>query len=91
MKDAAHSLLNQMEILKIGELNREMASEAPSWADQWGAGGIGAMEDDATTFQKDTGKNKKSGSKGGFGRVKATASNCVKWMKSLCKRKKASK
>ncbi|KAK7387754.1 hypothetical protein VNO78_22546 [Psophocarpus tetragonolobus] len=68
-----------------------MASEAPSWADQWGAGGIGAMEDDEGRSQKETAKNKKSGSKGAFGKVKASASNCVKWMKSLCKRKPISK
>ncbi|KAL5163631.1 hypothetical protein HKD37_07G020487 [Glycine soja] len=68
-----------------------MASEAPSWADQWGAGGIGAMEDDDTISQKETGKNKSSGSKGAFGKVKATASNCVKWLKSLCKRKSTTK
>ncbi|KAK7264470.1 hypothetical protein RJT34_32079 [Clitoria ternatea] len=69
-----------------------MTTEAPSWADQWGAGGIGAMEDDdSTRSQKDPAKNKNSGAKGGFGKVKATASSCVKWIKSLCKRKSASK
>ncbi|TKY54006.1 hypothetical protein E2542_SST18412 [Spatholobus suberectus] len=68
-----------------------MASEAPSWADQWGAGGIGAMEDDDTKSQKDTGKKKNAGSKGGLNKVKASASNCVKWIKSLCKRKSTSK
>ncbi|XP_020228300.1 uncharacterized protein LOC109809405 [Cajanus cajan] len=68
-----------------------MESEAPSWADQWGAGGIGAMEDDDTRSQKDTAKNKNSGSKGGLSKVKATASNCVKWIKSLCKKKSTSK
>jgi len=68
-----------------------MASEAPSWADQWGAGGIGAMEADDTISQKETGKNKSSGSKGAFGKVKATASNCVKWLKSLCKRNSTTK
>lgn len=65
-----------------------MASEAPSWADQWGAGGIGAMEDDSTRSQKDTDKNNNSGTKSGFSRAKAT---CVKWIKSLCKRKSTSK
>ncbi|KAK7292416.1 hypothetical protein RIF29_08195 [Crotalaria pallida] len=67
-----------------------MASEAPSWADQWGAGGIGALEDDDTRSQKDTTKNKNSGAKSGLSRAKATASNCVKWIKNLCKRKSAS-
>ncbi|KAK2412836.1 hypothetical protein QL285_047991 [Trifolium repens] len=62
-------------------------TEAPSWADQWGAGGFGAMEDDSTRSQNDMSKNKNSGAKGGFSKAKATASNCVKWLKSLCKRK----
>ncbi|MCH88148.1 ankyrin repeat protein, partial [Trifolium medium] len=55
-----------------------MATEAPSWADQWGAGGFGAMEDDSTRSQNDTSKNKNSGAKGGFSKAKAIASNCVK-------------
>ncbi|KOM57729.1 hypothetical protein LR48_Vigan11g076200 [Vigna angularis] len=67
-----------------------MASKAPSWTDQGGAGGIGAMEDDVTRSQKEIDKNKNSGSKGGFSKVKATASNCIKWFKSLCKRKSTS-
>lgn len=60
--------------------SENMASEAPSWADQWGAGGIGAIEDDdhdtVTRSQKDTGgKNKISGSKSkaGFSKAKAVA------------------
>ncbi|KAK8708141.1 hypothetical protein V6N13_059186 [Hibiscus sabdariffa] len=41
-----------------------MASEAPSWADQWGTGGIGAMEDeDSATKKEETEKPK---GKGGF-------------------------
>ncbi|XP_052202370.1 uncharacterized protein LOC127808069 [Diospyros lotus] len=32
-----------------------MASEAPSWADQWGAGGFGAMEEDENATSKDKG------------------------------------
>lgn len=67
-----------------------MASEAPSWADQWGAGGFGAMEDDNTKSQNDA-KIKNSSGKGGLSKVKETASNCVKWFKSLCKRKTATK
>ncbi|KAF7840622.1 uncharacterized protein G2W53_002920 [Senna tora] len=54
-----------------------MASEAPSWADQWGAGGIGAMEDEENRSQKDTEKkDKNSDAKGGFFR------NGVKWIKN---------
>ncbi|KAI5414590.1 hypothetical protein KIW84_040178, partial [Lathyrus oleraceus] len=68
----------------------EMASEAPSWADQWGAGGFGAMEDDNTKSQNDA-KMKNSGGKGGLSKARATASNCVKWFKSLCKRKTPTK
>ncbi|CAL5199528.1 unnamed protein product [Lathyrus oleraceus] len=69
---------------------QEMASEAPSWADQWGAGGFGAMEDDNTKSQNDA-KMKNSGGKGGLSKARATASNCVKWFKSLCKRKTPTK
>ncbi|XP_057417798.1 uncharacterized protein LOC130711998 [Lotus japonicus] len=68
-----------------------MATEAPSWADQWGAGGIGALEDDNSGSQKDIGKTKNSGAKNGFSKAKATASNCVKWLKSLCTKKSTSK
>ncbi|KAL5182398.1 hypothetical protein HKD37_17G046539 [Glycine soja] len=86
------NLLHQNPVQSLDlEASGNMASEAPSWADQWGAGGIGAMEDDDTISQKETGKKKNSGSKGGFGKVKAIASNCVKWLKSLCKRKSTSK
>ncbi|CAL0330706.1 unnamed protein product [Lupinus luteus] len=67
-----------------------MGSEAPSWAEQWGVGGIGAMEDDGTRSQKDNTKNKNSGAKIGLTKVKATASNCLKWIKNLCKRKSVS-
>lgn len=66
-----------------------MATEAPSWADQWGAGGFGAMEDENTRSQNDT--SKKSKNPGALCKAKATASNCVKWLKSLCKRKTPTK
>ncbi|KAH1231498.1 hypothetical protein GmHk_09G024378 [Glycine max] len=85
-EDASQSLLNQAEILK---LERKMASEAPRWADQWGAGGIGAMEDDdATRSQKDMRKNKNSG---GFAKIKSGASICVTWIKNQFKRNNTSK
>ncbi|OIV89291.1 hypothetical protein TanjilG_27314 [Lupinus angustifolius] len=54
-----------------------MGSEAPSWAEQWGAGGIGAMEDDDT-------KNKNSGAKSGLTKAKASASNCLKLCVHFC-------
>ncbi|WJX91345.1 hypothetical protein P8452_73135 [Trifolium repens] len=75
-----------IQLLKV-QGNMATVTEAPSWADQWGAGGFGAMEDDSTRSQNDMSKNKNSGAKGGFSKAKATASNCVKWLKSLCKRK----
>lgn len=66
-----------------------MASEAPRWTDQWGAGGIGAMEDDdATRSQKDMRKNKNSG---GFAKIKSGASICVTWIKNQFKRNNTSK
>ncbi|OIW00067.1 hypothetical protein TanjilG_26404 [Lupinus angustifolius] len=63
-----------------------MGSEAPSWAEQWGAGGIGSMEDNDNRSQKDITENKNSGSKSGLTKAKATVTNCVKWIKSLFKR-----
>ncbi|KAI9126738.1 hypothetical protein K1719_002334 [Acacia pycnantha] len=49
-----------------------MGSKAPSWVDQWGVGGFGAMEDDAMRSQNDTTKNKKD--KSGFAsKAKTTA------------------
>ncbi|KAI4295904.1 hypothetical protein L6164_035900 [Bauhinia variegata] len=77
-----------------------MASEAPSWADQWGAGGIGAMEDnDNTRSQKDSGKTKNSEAEGGFAKAKAAAmvgvlkikSGTFSWVKWIRKSKKTSK
>lgn len=73
-----------------------MGSEAPSWADQWGAGGFGAMEDDAMKSQNDTAKNKK-GKFGFASKAKTTAMICVqkirtgtcssvKWIKNKCQR-----
>ncbi|KAL9384267.1 hypothetical protein Peur_024590 [Populus x canadensis] len=76
-----------------------MASEAPSWADQWGAGGIGSMEDDNYTGTKQhTGNKKKVDAKGGLNKAKAAAmsgaqklksgaSNSFKWVKSKCQKK----
>jgi hypothetical protein len=81
-----------------------MASEARSWADQWGAGGIGARdyEEIDTRSQKDTTTNKKNTSaKAGFTKAKAIAtiglekiksgaSICVKWITNHFKKKRTS-
>ncbi|KAK9268157.1 hypothetical protein L1049_010599 [Liquidambar formosana] len=84
-----------------------MASEAPSWADQWGAGGIGALEEgENAKTQKDSGNNKKTGAKAtasaGFSKAKAAAvvgaqkvksgtSTGIKWVKSKCQKSNSSK
>lgn len=58
-----------------------MATDGPSWADQWGAGGIGAMEDDDTsTATKDAGNNKKRAS--GFSKAKSMAAAGAQKLKS---------
>ncbi|KNA15419.1 hypothetical protein SOVF_098420 [Spinacia oleracea] len=43
-----------------------MASEAPTWADQWGEGGFGAMDEAKPTEKVET-KKKKTAFLGGFG------------------------
>ncbi|KAK4259011.1 hypothetical protein QN277_005390 [Acacia crassicarpa] len=58
-----------------------MESEAPSWADQWGAGGIGAMDEQDTRSQKDDKKNKNSDAKGGFAPIQKIKGG-VKWIKN---------
>ncbi|GJV55168.1 hypothetical protein Tco_1456173 [Tanacetum coccineum] len=74
-----------------------MASEAPSWADQWGAGGIGAIEDEKVDVKKENDGNNKKGSTA-FGRANSVAkegakklkngtSNGIKWIKSKCQKK----
>lgn len=84
-----------------------MASEAPSWAEQWGSGGIGAIpEDDNTNAKKDSTDNKKTGAKSaalaGFGKAKAAAtagaqkvktgtSMGITWVKNKCQKKTPSK
>ncbi|KAJ9169113.1 hypothetical protein P3X46_020577 [Hevea brasiliensis] len=75
-----------------------MESEPPSWADQWGAGGIGAMAEEDTTNKKDTSNNKKSDGKSGLNKAKAAAmvgaqriktgaSTSFKWVKNKCQKK----
>ncbi|KAL9681809.1 hypothetical protein QQ045_013597 [Rhodiola kirilowii] len=74
-----------------------MGSEAPSWADQWGSGGIGAMEDDDgnKAHKEDEKKKTGSGGKGGFFKAKAAAVKTgttmgFKWVKNQCSQKKPS-
>ncbi|KAG8385747.1 hypothetical protein BUALT_Bualt03G0077500 [Buddleja alternifolia] len=50
-----------------------MATDGPSWADQWGEGGFGAMEDDKTKTNKEAATKKKAASSAGFGKAKAVA------------------
>ncbi|KAF5474807.1 hypothetical protein F2P56_006670, partial [Juglans regia] len=76
-----------------------MATEAPSWADQWGAGGIGAMEeDDSANTKRESSGNKKGNAKAGLNKAKATAmvgalkiksgaSAGIKWVKNQCQKK----
>ena len=75
-----------------------MAGEAPSWADQWGAGGIGAMdEDDKKRTNKENSNKKKMA---GFGKAKEAAMAGaqkvkigtimgIKWIKNQCQKKKS--
>ncbi|CAA3015416.1 Hypothetical predicted protein, partial [Olea europaea subsp. europaea] len=48
-----------------------MDVELPSWADQWGARGIGAMKDENTKSNRKVGNKKNAGSTAGFGKAKA--------------------
>lgn len=93
--DRVRSFMDQTDNVKFSFLlsvSEKMASEAPSWADQWGAGGIGAMEDEDMRSQKETDKkNKNSDSKGGFAAINNKIKNGVKWIKNQCRRKSASK
>ncbi|CAB4275839.1 unnamed protein product [Prunus armeniaca] len=88
--------------LVVGDFER-MATEAPGWADQWGAGGIGALEDgDNTKATENSSNNKKADTKSGLGKAKVAAmagaekikngtSNGIKWIKNQCQKKKPSK
>ncbi|KAL0286206.1 UNVERIFIED_CONTAM: hypothetical protein Sangu_2744000 [Sesamum angustifolium] len=49
-----------------------MATDGPSWADQWGEGGFGAIPDENKTSNKDVGADKKPAS-AGFGKAKSVA------------------
>ncbi|KAL4585423.1 hypothetical protein LXL04_010043 [Taraxacum kok-saghyz] len=76
-----------------------MASDAPSWADQWGAGGIGAIEEENVDTKKDTDSNKKgstafgkanSVAKEGAKKLKCGTTNGIKWIKNKCQKKNSS-
>ncbi|KAG6392342.1 hypothetical protein SASPL_146559 [Salvia splendens] len=69
----------------------KMATDGPSWADQWGEGGFGAMAEEDTKSNKETAAEKKTG---GFGKAKAAAlkvknstSMSIKWVKNKCQKK----
>ncbi|KAM6585715.1 hypothetical protein CsatB_012717 [Cannabis sativa] len=74
-----------------------MASDGPSWADQWGTGGIGAMEDEDNA-KKESDANKKGEGKAvltkakaaalaGAQKIKSGTSNGFKWIKNQCQKK----
>lgn len=86
----------------LWEQGSEMASEAPGWADQWGAGGIGALEDENKNKSvEDNNKNKgetKSGlnkakvaAMAGAEKIKSGTTNGIKWIKNQCQKKKSTK
>ncbi|GFP91974.1 hypothetical protein PHJA_001341500 [Phtheirospermum japonicum] len=73
-----------------------MSIEGPSWADQWGEGGFGAMADENAKSNKDAGGDDKKAA--GFGKAKAAAmagaqkvknstSMGFKWVKNKCQKK----
>lgn len=72
-----------------------MAADGPSWADQWGEGGIGVIGDGDTKSNKDDqDKKKEPNNSGGFGKAKAVASKVknntsmgFKWIKNKCQKK----
>ncbi|WCJ20175.1 hypothetical protein M5689_002428 [Euphorbia peplus] len=82
-----------------------MASDAPSWADQWGAGGIGSLaeeEEHDTANKRDKSSNKKGDGKTGLNKaksaavsgaqkIKSGASNSFKWVKDKVQKKDSSK
>ncbi|KAL3627470.1 hypothetical protein CASFOL_028833 [Castilleja foliolosa] len=73
-----------------------MSIEGPSWADQWGEGGFGAMPEENAKNNKDTTANDKKAD--GFGKAKAAVSAGAqkvkngtsmgfKWVKNKCQKK----
>lgn len=70
-------------------------ADAPSWADQWGAGGIGAIEEEKAENKKDIDNKKNSAAlskansiaKEGAKKLKKGTSTGIKWIKSKCQKK----
>ncbi|EOA33790.1 hypothetical protein CARUB_v10021258mg [Capsella rubella] len=62
-----------------------MASEAPSWADQWGTGGFGEMAVDENTNSKKDAGGKNSGQTKS---AKIVDLITFKWVKNLVHKKK---
>ncbi|KAL9236932.1 hypothetical protein vseg_011544 [Gypsophila vaccaria] len=60
-----------------------MASNAPTWADQWGEGGIGVIDEDPKEESSSNNNNSKKKSLG-LGKAKAAA---IKWVKNLSVKK----
>ncbi|KAK4360415.1 hypothetical protein RND71_019367 [Anisodus tanguticus] len=77
-----------------------MAREAPSWADQWGTGGFGAMDEEEShkSNKEINDSNKKAAGLGkakavamaGAQKVKNSTSMGIKWVKSKCQKKNPS-
>ncbi|KAL5731252.1 hypothetical protein ACHQM5_004000 [Ranunculus cassubicifolius] len=75
--------------------------DAPSWADQWGAGGIGAREEEEknkTMGDETTKKNNmttmdkvKAAATVGAQKIKNGTSFGIKWIKTQCQKKTAPK
>ncbi|KAJ0946729.1 hypothetical protein HanRHA438_Chr01g0007181 [Helianthus annuus] len=62
-------------------------NEAPTWADQWGAGGIGAIGEYQKESIKENDENKTV-----FSRVaKERAKKLIKWIKNICQNKNKNK
>ncbi|KAL2244935.1 UNVERIFIED_CONTAM: hypothetical protein Sindi_2761700 [Sesamum indicum] len=59
-----------------------MATDGPSWADQWGEGGFGAIPDENKTSSKDVGADKKPAS-AGFGKAKSVATAGAQKVKNV--------
>ena len=62
-----------------------MTTEAPTWADQWGEGGIGALDDVKPEEEKAVSDKKKAG----FAGLKAKVASMVgmKWAKQKGQKK----
>ena len=86
------------------KIEEDMATDGPSWADQWGAGGA-MVDDDEKTKDNNSSKKKKDAkatAAAGLGKAKAAAmvgaekikigtSVGFKWVKNQCQKKGSSK